>query len=65
MHKVNKADTWYGPGRWLAEREEFCFEYTLAKFGILAAPIIRAIDYPDSTKQKSGIDLLDVRGIFG
>ena len=65
MHKVNKADTWYGPGRWLAEREEFCFEYTLSKFGILAAPIIRAIEYTDDDAKKNSLDLLDKRGTFG
>ena len=65
LHKTNKADTWYGPGRWLPEREEFCFEYLLSKFGILSAPIIRAVKCEVGKKQSSFIDVLDKGHIFG
>ena len=65
LHKVNKADIWYGPGHWMPEREEFCYEYLLAKTGILTAPIIRKVSVVEKTDK--GIDLakFENRLIFG
>ncbi len=61
LHHGNKAFDWYGPGHWYPSREEFRYEYILAKTGVLASPILRKVEYKDVvTTQKPYDKLIEV-----
>ena len=66
LHHGNKAYDWYGPGHWYPSREEFRYEYILAKTGVLASPILRRVEYSDIITSKKPFDkLLEIKRWFG
>ena len=40
MHKVIRKDGWIGPNYWRTTGDDWCYDYNLKRFGILASPII-------------------------
>lgn len=41
LHNCNPHETYFGPGTWRTEGENWCYEYRLHRCGILKAPFLR------------------------
>ena len=66
LHHGNKAYNWYGPDHWYPSREEFRYEYILAKTGVLASPILRQVEYSDVVTTKKPFDkLVEIKRLLG
>lgn len=41
LHNCNPYETYFGPGTWRTEGENWCYEYRLHRCGILKAPVLK------------------------